>query len=137
MNTTTNYSLPQWEAADRVTRGDFNDAMSAIDTAIAGAGVKIAAGTYHGDGTVTRTISLGFTPKAVFLINGEGEMYSYDSSYTYFYGGLFSPDAPITCPLGTVCAVVSGGFAVGYQESGRNCLYSNHPNLNYRYFAIG
>lgn len=31
MNQTTNYSLPQWGAADRVRRGDFNSAMSKID----------------------------------------------------------------------------------------------------------
>lgn len=35
MNHTTNYSLPQWEDADRVTRGDVNGAMSSIDAALA------------------------------------------------------------------------------------------------------
>ena len=38
MNYTTNYSLPQWEASDRVTRESVNGAMAAVDTAIAGAG---------------------------------------------------------------------------------------------------
>lgn len=38
MNYTTNYNLPQWEEADRVTRGDVNDAMAVIDAAIANAG---------------------------------------------------------------------------------------------------
>ena len=37
MNYTENYSLPQWEATDRVTREAVNSAMSSIDSAIAGA----------------------------------------------------------------------------------------------------
>ena len=37
MNYTENYSLPQWEDTDVVTREDVNGAMSSIDSAIANA----------------------------------------------------------------------------------------------------
>lgn len=37
MNYTENYSLPQWEDTDRVTRESVNGAMAAVDSAIAGA----------------------------------------------------------------------------------------------------
>ena len=59
MNTTTNYSLPQWEATDAVTRGDVNSAMSSIDSAIAGAGgaVLLAERTL-GEGESSATIEL-------------------------------------------------------------------------------
>ena len=49
MNYTTNYNLPQWEEADRVTRGDVNNAMAVIDAAIANAGnCRIVWGSYTG-----------------------------------------------------------------------------------------
>ena len=36
MNYTTNYHLPQWVETDRLLMDDFNDAYSAIDTALGG-----------------------------------------------------------------------------------------------------
>lgn len=48
MNYTENYSFPQWEGSDRVTREDVNRAMTAVDTALkanddAAAGAQSAA----------------------------------------------------------------------------------------------
>ena len=71
MNTTANYHLPQWEATDHITRADLNSAMSAIDTALSGA-AQIVTGTYAGNGQEERTISLGFTPKAVIVYSNAG-----------------------------------------------------------------
>lgn len=45
MNHTTNYNLNQWEAADRVTRADFNADNAAIDAALS----AIAASAGGGD----------------------------------------------------------------------------------------
>ena len=70
MNTTTNYSLPQWEDTDRVTREDINGAMSAIDGAIkaADSGLrKFVIGTYTGNGVYGRNIYVGFTPRLLIL----------------------------------------------------------------------
>ena len=72
MNTTTNYSLPQWEDTDRVTRGDMNDAMQSIDTAIkavADGGLRIQTGSYTGTGTYgannKMSLTFDFVPKLV------------------------------------------------------------------------
>ena len=79
MNHTTNYNLPQWEDADRVTRGDFNGAMQSIDAAVkslsdaAGAKAEIVYGTYTGTGTggsLERACVLTFDspPKLVIIV---------------------------------------------------------------------
>lgn len=63
MNHTTNYSLPQWEDSDRVTREDVNSAMSSIDTAMAGLGnCKIVCGVYRGYGEsgIGKRVTLSF-----------------------------------------------------------------------------
>ena len=70
MTHTTNYNLNQWEAGDRVTRADFNADNAAIDAALAAlaGGAKLTTGSYVGDGTNGRVITLPFAPKAMFLI---------------------------------------------------------------------
>ena len=34
MNTTTNYTLPQWEKSDPIKMSDFNDLTHKLDTAL-------------------------------------------------------------------------------------------------------
>ena len=80
MNTTTNYNLPQWEDTDVITRGDVNDAMSSIDSAIAGLAAAVAGKvhietwTYVGEGTygVSHFMQYSFTANPI-LIAGIGE----------------------------------------------------------------
>lgn len=83
MNHTTNLHLPQWEETDRIMMDDFNDAMSKIDAAVA----QIEFGTYTGNGTYPRTISLGGKPKAVILFSSFGHANANGS----IFGGLFGP----------------------------------------------
>ena len=76
---TANYQLHQWEPADFFLRTDFNADFAKLDAALAGkAGLadlaeKLGAvtGSYTGDGSAGRTISLGFAPIAVFLREDE------------------------------------------------------------------
>ena len=85
-NHTEHFSLNQWQADDQVKRTDFNEDNAKIDAALndLSGGLaekattaaletvskKLAAmpclvtGTYTGDGTDSRLISLGFQPKA-------------------------------------------------------------------------
>ena len=72
---TANYQLHQWEPADFFLRTDFNADFAKLDAALAGkAGLaelaeKLGAvtGSYTGDGSANRTITLGAAPVAVFL----------------------------------------------------------------------
>ena len=90
---TANYQLHQWVPEDNFLRTDFNTDFQKIDAALAGleagkvgpealeplksdiASVRttangkaaVAMGSYAGNGTLPRTISLGYIPKAVFV----------------------------------------------------------------------
>lgn len=132
-NQTQNYALPQWQGTDPFSMAEFNDTFAKIDTAIANVqskadeiaakSLRLITGTYTGDGTASRKIDLGATPKLVFVA-----MYgalTYDSGY--FNGGLATQD----CPTRAV-AVVEGGFQLTHGVS-------NRPNSNdtqYAYFAL-
>ena len=133
MEHTTNYSLPQWEASDRVTRGDMNDAMSAIDTAL-GAKREIVFGKYTGNGSYPRTIELGFTPKAVQLARTDG----LTNTSSSVYGGIFAPDHPLKYNVAganvAYAEVVEGGFQLnsGNVNTGGNGNYNLYHYLAFK-----
>ena len=100
----------------------FSTANSRL-TALEGR-VEVIVGSYTGDGQENRTISLGFTPKAVLVEFRNGARFSSGISY----GGLALPDAP----SGGV-QIVTGGFQVYYYAN------NTHTNCNgdlYRYLAF-
>ena len=139
-NHTTNYQLCQWEAADKVLRTDFNEDNQKIDAALA-AVPKIAAGTYTGNGAAARTISLPFTPQAVFLCDQAGHT-AEDISYLrnkYFYGGLALTGAPVVAGSFTLLTITENGFTVGqYQDTEADYFYNgNASGTVYHYLAIG
>ena len=94
---------------------------------------RIVSGSYAGDGAETRTISLGFTPKAVFVCNSMGVSYSSG----YFQGGLAVTGHPVGDSSRAVLSVVAGGFAVCYAENGAAHYHTNRVNSVYHYLAIG
>ena len=153
-NQTTNYQLNQWAKSDQVQMEDFNADNAKIDAALAqkadasalaalttlvGVPVRLAAGSYAGDGAASRVIPLPFTPKAVFVILVNG--------YTYAFSNGFGPSAPygglaVTGhPAGAsaeypAVEIVSGGFQVSYRtENAAN--RTNSANEKYNYIALG
>lgn len=158
-NHTENYGLCQWEATDQVLRTEFNednqkveDAMiglvSQIKTkanqttldAVAATIPKIAVGTYTGDGNPKRTISLPFTPKAVFVNSYFGATYDYGSGLHYF-GGLAVKGGPLKWYSETdsiaFLEIVNGGFTVASQTAYSHTSCTNQLNMVYYYLAIG
>ena len=161
-NHTPNFNLCQWEATDKVLRTDFNQdnqkidaALSAHDTALAGkvSSGELAAlaqrttalasrpalvtGTYTGDGTASRTISLGFTPKAVLVMPATGHMS--DAYLGYRYGGLALDQSPVTTSWSSeagdpVLNITEGGFQVYYDHS--EDIFSNQEDTLYHYIAL-
>ena len=131
MQYTTNYSLSQYDATDRVTRSTFNSDNSKIDTAIKNAAnaaataqstataaqsaannkTQLVFGTYNGTGdAISQTISLGFRPSAVFIFSGMPDEANAPKL-------LFLPDAPISYVSGTYhvtseAYITSNGFFV-------------------------
>ena len=159
-NHTTNYQLCQWEATDKVLRTDFNEDNQKIDAAmkanadalagkadssalaeIAASIPKVAVGTYSGDGAASRTISLPFTPKAVFLCDQAGHT-AEDISYLrnkYFYGGLALTGAPVVAGSFTLLTITENGFTVGQLTDSDNYQFynGNASGVVYHYLAIG
>ena len=55
--------------------------------AVAASVPKILCGSYTGNGSESRFISLGFTPKAVLVVGQDGSTH-YNEGHAYHYGGL-------------------------------------------------
>ena len=153
-NHTTNYNLCQWLATDQVKRTDFNEDNAKIDAALAdlesskadqaalnaaSARIpKVAAGTYTGNGSTTRKISLSFTPKAV-LVMPQNSRLSDSGSTSMTCGGLAVTGGNVLDGQGTaVVSIVSNGFQVSYYKSNSyTCAASNQSGTVYHYGAIG
>ena len=169
---TTNYGLSQWEATDKVERLDFNGDNEKLDAAIKAAqdaadsaqeatdnlaaaaytpeNSPFVVGTYKGNGTASRTISLGFTPQAVFVAPTMAQFYNYASGH-YVYGGMAvtgsnvcrntsastSEGGRIGWASGqTAIMIVDGGFKVSTGNSGYAYPRTNDAESYYNYIAF-
>ena len=156
-NHTEHFSLNQWLPDDQVKRTDFNEDNAKIDAALndLSGGLaekattaaletvskKLAAmpclvtGTYTGDGTDSRLISLGFQPKALLVMREEG--YSARPYTDDHYGGLALPGKPVCLQTsyGTnyILTIESKGFRVYYNRD--RYILSNQKDTNYYYLA--
>ena len=105
--------------------------------AVSAAVPKIAVGSYTGSGDSSRTISVGFTPKAVYVCTAAGLAYS-PSASGYVYGGLAVTGSSAQHNGYTTLQVTSGGFTV-YQRSlgSYSSIECNASGIKYQYVAIG
>ena len=135
---TANYQLHQWVPEDNFLRTDFNQDFARIDAGIRAAKAQaeelesskceITCGTYVGDGAASRTITLGFQPKAVHLeirsaLRG-------GSSYN-MYGGLAVQEGGVA-HNNTALSITAAGFQVFYQGE----ALANISGESYRYIAF-
>ena len=93
MAQTEHYGIRQWEDWEVPGHTDLNGALGTIDAALAALeSGKLAGvfGSYTGNDASSRTISLGFTPRAVILVNAEGRMCTGSTGYD-ICGGVFFP----------------------------------------------
>lgn len=95
----------------------------------------LVTGTYTGDGTDSRLISLGFQPKALLVMREEG--YSARPYTDDYYGGLALPGKPVCLQTsyGTnyILTIESKGFRVYYNYD--KYVFSNQKDTNYHYLA--
>ncbi len=95
----------------------------------------LVTGTYTGDGTDSRLISLGFQPKALLVMREEG--YSARPYTDDYYGGLALPGKPVCLQTsyGTdyILTIESKGFRVYYNRD--KYVFSNQKDTNYHYLA--
>lgn len=99
---------------------DVDSQLSAVNSRLSSleGRVEVRAGSYVGDGAASKTISLGFTPKAVLVENIEGAR----TVSSVVYGGLALPNLPVGLSR-TSAEIVSGGFKV-YENSSAALNYS-------------
>ena len=157
MNKTANYQLNQWVKSDRVLMDDFNAdnakldaAIKAVDTKADGKAAqsaldaakatipKVAAGVCTGNGEESQKISLGFTPKAVFLCRQDG----FFREPNAFFGGVAVTGAGVL--IGTVngdvyrvVEITDGGFLIYSWNAGNDKCYLNQSGFRSLYFAFG
>ena len=106
MNQTENYSLPQWEATDRVTRESVNDAMAAIDAALEAIGGKpYVLGSYEGNDSTTRVINVGVRPSLVIIVGANQQVHD---PLTVFVAGANSGSDDISCEWTDTGIIMSG-----------------------------
>ena len=130
-NKTTNYQLHKWEADDDFLRSEFNENFAKLDEA-----ARVVVGAYTGDGSASRFISLGFTPKAVFVLPKDGQIVTEHG----YYGGLALPENPVTAEEYTLCQITANGFQVGHASYTKyNYTFTRSTNAsekNYHYLAV-
>ena len=126
---TEHYGLHQWESTDDFLRTDFNTDFAKIDAAIGG---LLVFGTYTGNGAASRTIDLGFTPRAVYLCTQLG-MTADSSGSQYTYGGLFGAGHPLMHRANEAAEIVEGGFTV--YDPGTN-IFTNMDGYVFHYLAV-
>lgn len=128
------------EQSTRASADSALDArLSAAETALLSK-CEVYIGTYSGNGAEQRTISLGFTPKAVLLMSSDGSAF-YRHNYTnYLYGGLATPASPVTCTFDDVSHnaldIVTGGFRVYRFSHTDGYINTNYSGTNFVYLAL-
>lgn len=134
-NTTKNYQLNQWEPGDNFLRTDFNADNAKIDAALTQK-CEVVFGSYTGDGTASRVISLGFTPGAVYLCSQSG-MAGCCDDYDTSCGGLAFAEHPVKMKEEVVMEIVENGFRVTQGGGSANGYRkANDSSRSYHYIAF-
>ena len=102
---------------------------------------EVVFGSYTGDGAESRTIELGFQPRAVFVIPQSGQMFFDNIQTQKGYGGLAMPGLPcFDDERYPHIQIVSNGFSVSLRAqtiTGTNCAArTNEQNRKYFYIAF-
>ena len=136
MGQTSNYGLKQWESWERVTRGEVNELVAAVDAAVKAAyqladgKASVVFGTYTANGQVSQSIHLGFSPKALILVTREGYL---DSPFQagYRLGGIIFPQMEFEAVY-----LTSSGFTVTTPEDQGQHTPNSQKYSPYYYIAF-
>lgn len=99
---------------------------------------ELYVGTYTGNGAASRTINLGFTPRAVLVLTRGMEMYQYIGGQNQYNGGMAVTDAPALGYQTEAVAIVNNGFRVHFTtvSSSNTNVRTNIDGLEYSYIAL-
>lgn len=102
--------------------------VKAADDGVIASSAKIINGYYSGNSAKTRTISLGITPKAVFVYRADGKANYNDCSYS----GLAVTGSNAVNRTQTLIGITNGGFTVSVESYGE----LNKSSYAYHYVAF-
>lgn len=120
------------EAAVSAEQSARQSAVSGLTTGKA----EIVVGSYTGDGTASRTITLGFQPKAVLLMQNNGRTYVNWSNSDAAYGGLFLPGHPLYADSSNGMIPAAEIVSTGFKVSGIDYSKTNATDQSYYYLAV-
>ena len=123
---TAHYGLHQWEGSDDFLRTDFNTDFGIIDGAL-GEKAEVVTGSYSGNGTYPREISMGLMPRAVALFSTDGSTNAGNGTI----GGLFAPELDLKSGSTVVAEVTADGFRL--VQKSNNYYGVNASGLRYYY----
>lgn len=133
-NYTQHYQLHQWEPTDDFLRTDFNTDLEKIDDAL-GEKSGIVTGSYTGNDAESQSISLGFHPQAVLVLENTGLAGTGGGTYSQVYGGLALRDKPVEVAKTTALQINDTGFTV-YNYSDFDYIRINRSDRTYYYLAV-
>lgn len=97
-------------------------------------------GTYTGDDTAGRKIELGFTPRALLVVNSRGSTFEYQSGVSRYTGAFVLKDFPALHEWSgarfTIVKIVENGFIVNREVEHGPYVLTNSANDTYKYIAL-
>lgn len=128
-------------SASTVTAATSSAVKTVMDAVKAIGGYVV--GEYTGDGQTSRSIALGFKPKAVLVMSRDGKAYLRAMSSTYLSGGLATGNSSVyseAINVGDVVKVTASGFSVYavHQTNGSSDydISTNWDGTIYHYIAF-
>ncbi len=103
---------------------------------VSGKVLEMVIRTYTGDGTTNRTIELGFTPRALLVVNDYGTTFAYLSGVAQFCGGFVTQDSPAKYSGNIIVQITENGFIVNHYISDGIYLVTNTEGTVYHYIAL-
>ena len=124
-------------AVDTLTTAVSQKAEQSALTAAVSTIPKVAVGIYTGNDNGSRSFSVGFTPKAVYVCTASGLSYTTNAE-GYTYGGLAVAGGSVQHKGYAAVQITTGGFTVYQRDLGDySGIYCNSSGTQYRYLAIG
>lgn len=118
-----------WEKTDK----ELDGRVTAVETAVEDKS-EVVFGAYEGDGAASRTINLGFTPKAVILCDDMGRQFQ-GSGTRGLFGGIAITGHPCASGSSKAIEIVENGFNVAY-NSEENPARTNQSFVVYHFIAF-
>lgn len=142
---TSNYQLHQWVPEDDFLRSDFNEDFQKIDAGLHAAQSLadqleaeksgIVTGSYTGDGTKGRQISLGFYAEAVIVELQSGRRGAICEGGLFLRGKpMYDTNQALGGPDNPSMKITSTGFQVSQDQNAG--AYSNTNGQVYYYLAV-